>query len=135
MADVSIDSVIAALEHLPAAVIDEAGPELSAALRKVLEDAIKTERAPSTGIPWAPRKVGTGPMLQGAPLVLGVAMVGRTVWCRVKGVEARHSRGWVRGGTARPVMFEKTLPPEAIASLTAVINRRVQTALTPTEGV
>ncbi len=135
MGAVSIDSVIAALEHLPVAVIDEAGPELSAALRTVLEEAIKAERAPSTGIPWAPRKKGSGPMLQGAPLVLGVAMVGRTVWCRLKGVEARHSRGWVRGGTARPLMFVDQLSPDAIAALTAVINRRVQTALTPTEGV
>jgi hypothetical protein len=134
MGAVSIDSIIAALEHLPVAVIDEAGPELSAALRKVLVEAIEAERAPSTGIPWAPRKHGTGPMLQGAPLVLGVAMVGRTVWCRLTGVEARHSRGWVRGGAARPLMFEKTLPPAAIAALTAVINRRVEAALTPVEG-
>lgn len=125
------DELTRKLKGLPEALIQGSGPELSAALREVITKAIREQRAPQDGTPWEPRKKGTKPMLQGATEAFGVAMIGNTVWVRLTGIEARHHRGWVRGATARPQIFEDDLSPAAVDAISAVLERRFTEEMEP----
>jgi hypothetical protein len=123
------DHLIKQLEGLSQEVIRGSEAELAAALRRVVEEAIAAQRAPTSGAPWEPRVKGTAPMLQGAPLAMGFAMLGSTMWIRLTGVEARHHRGWVRGGTARELIFKDRLSPAAIDAISKVLERRFTEAM------
>lgn len=103
----AIDAQIARLESLGDFVSD-AAPEVADELRLELEKQVKAGVTPD-GEVWKPRQDDGGKPLQNASAAIVVVPVGTSIFCRLKGPEARHSRGIARGGIVRQVL-PTTLP-------------------------
>lgn len=96
--------------------------DLAPELRDELSANIAASRDPY-GTPWKPTQAGTPP-LANAGAVLGVAALGTEVLAAVRGVEARHHYGRVKGGVARPILPGSKLPPQIVALITRVATKR-----------
>jgi hypothetical protein len=93
-------------------------------MRTALLATVDAKQTP-TGEPWAPRKVGTAPVLDGAGAAIKSGYIGRTVLFRLLGVEARHHRGRIKGKVKRQIIpTGSTVPPTMAAAMAAVITRR-----------
>lgn len=93
-------------------------PELSDELNKNISSA----RAPD-GTSWKPTLEGKAP-LQNAGAALGVAAVGTKVIAALRGIEARHHYGTVRGKIARPILPGSDLPKQIVDLITRVAEQR-----------
>jgi hypothetical protein len=96
--------------------------DIAPELRAELEENIAASRGPD-GSPWKPTREGKAP-LQNAGAALGVAAVGTKVIAAVRGVEARHHYGTVKGKVARPILPTSKLPPALVALITRVAQQR-----------
>ena len=90
-----------ALGQSPEQIAGDIAPEL----RKAIEENISSARSPN-GKAWESTLDGQAP-LQNAAKSLGVAALGTKVIAAVRGVEARHNNGAVRGGKTRQIIPKK----------------------------
>jgi hypothetical protein len=118
----TLDDMIARLRSLGPAMVQEAMPELTAAVRTELQRSIASASTPE-GSEWEPRKAG-GPALQNAINAVHVAAVGTTIMVRLTGPEARHHLGRARGGVAREILPTGALPTSWKRALKRVLDRR-----------
>ena len=116
-----MQGMIAKLRELGQSAEDIAG-DIAVELRAELEENIAGARGPD-GTPWQPTQKGTPP-LQNAAAALGVAAVGNKVIAAVRGIEARHHYGTVRGKVARPILPGSKLPPQIVELVTRVAQQR-----------
>jgi len=124
----SISGALSAkIASLPAAMTVEAAPRVAIAVREALLKTMNAQTAPD-GERWAPRKRGTRPVLVNASDALEVGSSGSTVIIALHGIEARHHRGWVKGGTARPIIIDKHTG--MTAPVAAAIHAALDTAFT-----
>lgn len=103
----ALDDMIARLKRLPQ-LAEQAAPAVARALEQELEQQITRGQTPD-GRAWEPRKDGGQP-LRGAGKVLAVVAVGKTVYARLRGVEARHHLGRARGGIERQILPRAMTP-------------------------
>ncbi len=96
--------------------------DIAPELRDELGQNIAASRAPN-GTAWKPTQAGNAP-LASAGAALGVAAVGTKVIAALRGVEARHHYGTVKGKVARPILPTSKLPPQIVALITRVAQRR-----------
>jgi hypothetical protein len=106
------------LGQSPEDIAADIAPELSDAIN----ESISASRAPD-GTPWKPTQAGTPP-LKNAGAALGVAAVGTKVIAALRGIEARHHYGNVRGKIARPILPGSKLPPQIVELVTRVAGQR-----------
>lgn len=85
-----------------------AAPAAAVAVREVL-DAQIAKGTDAEGATWQPTQEGKKP-LRNASQAVTVVAVGSTVFARLKGPEARHSRGIAKGGVVRAIFPAKGLP-------------------------
>lgn len=116
-----MQGLISRLRELGHAAEDIAA-DIAPELEGELEENIAASRAPD-GTPWAPTKAGSAP-LQNAGKALGVAAVGTKVIAALRGIEARHHYGTVRGKVARPILPGAKLPPQIVELVTRVAQQR-----------
>lgn len=110
----SISRMIKSLRALPRALTVELAPKVAEIFQEDVERSIAAGTAPD-GTPWKPRaKDGSRP-LEGAASHVYSAAVGSIVYLRVKGIEARHHRGTVKGKVKRPIIYEGTKVPKRVA--------------------
>lgn len=117
---------VRALEDLPR----RAAPECALELKDELDGQIGRGEDPD-GNKWPPRKDTGERPLQNAAKATTVAAVGTTVFCRVRGPEARHSKGRARGGVVRRILPVKGLPEH----FARAIKRGLTTTFEQTMGV
>jgi hypothetical protein len=110
----TVDEIIKRVRALPAALTLDAWEELTVAVRAVLETTIKAHTTPD-GVPWAPRKRGTKPVLNNAVDALRVATVRGTIWIRVMGKESLHHMGRANGAPKREIILTHLTEPVARA--------------------
>lgn len=96
--------------------------DIAPELRAELEQNIGAARAPD-GSAWKPTLEGAAP-LQNAAAALGVAAVGTKVIAAVRGIEARHHYGTVKGKVARPILPTSKLPPQIVELVTRIAQQR-----------
>ena len=117
-----LQGMIARLRELGQAtevIAADIAPELKAGL----DENIAAQKSPD-GTPWPPTLSGE-PALDNAGAVLGAAAVGSKVIVVLKGVEARHNYGNVKGGKVRQIVPTEITPQiEKIIIETA--NRRFE---------
>jgi len=101
-------------------IASRAAPDIADALRKEL-DATVGAGTDSYGAPWRLTADGERP-LQHAADAIRIAAVGDKVIVRLTGPEARHHRGWARGGIARPVIPTGLLPPKWSARVLEIMK-------------
>lgn len=99
-----IQALIFKLRELGQSTEQIAG-DIAPELRKAIEENIASSIAPD-GTSWDPTLDGS-PALQSAGKSLGVASVGSKVLIALRGVEARHNSGRVRGGKIRQIVPKK----------------------------
>lgn len=97
-----LDSLIASLSTLPGVVESELAPKVAAAVYKDLKQTI-AEGETAYGQAWKPKQDGTQP-LRNAAKAVSVETRGATVIMWVRGVEARHHLGAVKGKVKRPIL-------------------------------
>jgi len=95
--------------------------DIALELRKALEENISSSRDPD-GMPWEPTLDGSAP-LQNAANALGVASIGSKVLIALRGVEARHNYGNVRGGKKRKIIPDK-ITKQMLQIINDVLSRR-----------
>jgi hypothetical protein len=117
----AMQSMIAKLRKLGQSAATIAA-DIAPALREELEANIAAARSPD-GTPWKPTQAGTAP-LRGAASALGVAAVGTKVLAAVRGIEARHHYGTVKGKIARPLLPTAELPAQLVELVTRVAQKR-----------
>lgn len=128
-AGASIEDMIASIEGLPRALIRDAGPDLAVAIRADLVRTINAYETPD-GELWAKRKRGTAPVLVKAEDALRVVAVGPQIFIRLIGVEARHHRGRVKGGTQRQIIPTDHIPVSMATAMRDVLTRHFTAAVT-----
>lgn len=116
----SLDAHIARLRALPALVPD-ALPELAEVVEQNLERTIRAG-TDANGVSWQPRKDGGTPLAT-AGKSLGVAIVGTTIFCRLRGHVARHHLGRAKGGVIRHILPVDGLPPAMAAEIRESLAR------------
>lgn len=116
----AIDEQIARLRAV-AEMTRAAAPGCAEALEEYLTRQIAAGHAPD-GSTWAPRKDDGGKPLQGAAKALVVVPVGTHILARIKGPEARHHKGFVKGGTVRQILPTTEIPSALWRTLDAVIK-------------
>jgi len=121
----TVDELIARVQALPDALLLDALPECTEAVRR---ESLATARAGTTpeGVPWAPRKDGSGAVLVNAADAVKVGLIGRTIWIRLLGIEARHHRGRVKGKTKRQIIPVGHIPPNIARAMGDVLTRRFE---------
>jgi hypothetical protein len=110
------------IRALPRALLYGATPECAEAVHAVLKRTIKAGQSPE-GVPWEPRKKGTAPVLVDAADAVRVGAVGRKIVMRVMGVEGKHHRGIVKGGTARRIILHEGITPPVAAAIRRVLDK------------
>lgn len=119
----TVDDIIAKIRELPNELTLAAAPEAAEAVFEVLSITIKAGQSPD-GKAWAPRKVGTGPVLENALSAVRCFASGPVIYITVKGINARHHRGNVKGKVRRQIIPSRKLTPEIIEAIRNVIYRR-----------
>lgn len=125
----ALDPMLEVLESLSSLAADSM-PSVTAALRGELETTIGAGTTPE-GVAWALRKEDNARALPDAVTALTVTHAGLTIYAQLRGPEARHHRGWGRGGTRRQMLPTRGLTraqADAMrAAVTREFDRRVQT--------
>jgi hypothetical protein len=117
----SIAAMAARLRALGPKVVEAALPDVAEALRNELGLSINSAQS-ADGVVWAVRKAG-GPALVNAITAVGVGVVDRMVVIRITGPEARHHRGRVKGGLARPILPTGGLPGSWTRAIKKILDR------------
>lgn len=118
----TLEAMAARLRALGPRVIEGALPDLVEAIRNELQLAVNGAQS-ADGKAWKPRQAG-GPALVNAMGAVHVAALDRMIVIRVTGPEARHHRGRVKGGLARPILPASALPPAWARAIKRVLDRR-----------
>ncbi len=121
-----LDAMIARIRKLPE-LAKSAAPDVARAVEAELHRTIAAGTTPD-GKPWAPKQDGGKP-LGGAAEALTVVAVGSTVLVHLRGPEARHHLGWAKGGTARPIIPVKDIPPAMVTAIKAVLAKHFSAAV------
>lgn len=116
----TLDAMIARVRSLPD-LGKRAAPEVAEMMRDELERTIGAGQSPD-GTPLKLTLEGATP-LTGAAKMLGVGAVGATIYVRMRGIEAAHHMGWVRGGNARQLIPVKVLPPRMAQMTYTILSR------------
>jgi hypothetical protein len=123
MSDLALKTIIDRIEDLPDALLRANIGKLAEAVRIELNRTLAAGTTPD-GKPWEPRKRGTAPVLVHARDNVIVRGIGNQIFIQVYGHYARHHRGWVKGGTARPMIPLKgeRLPAPMLDAMRRVIE-------------
>lgn len=122
----AIDAMIERIRALPRALTVEAAPAIADIIRDDLARTTAAGASPN-GTSWEPRKADGGRPLVNADAHVFVAAVGGTIFVRLKGVEARHHRGRVKGGVKREIIYTSgQLPTRVVTEVEALIAKRFQ---------
>lgn len=118
-----------AMRKLPAALLDTAMPELAKTVEDHLRRTIAAQQTPF-GVPWPPRARGTAPVLVHAADAMTVSPIGRTIYMVLRGIEARHHKGAVRGSVQRQIiLYKKDISKSAFKRAQRHAAKRGQTAV------
>lgn len=100
-----------------------AAPDVAEAITGVLDAQVAAAETPQ-GKPWAPKKEGAGKPLANAAGKIRAVAVGARVFVRLRGVEARHSTGRVRGGVRRQILPDQAdgVPPKMVEAIMPVLT-------------
>lgn len=125
----TLDEMIARLQALGPAMTTAAAPRVAEALRTELARTIAAGTS-ADGQPWDPKRDGGQP-LKNAAAAIKTSVYGTRVRIAIKGVEARHHRGRVKGGVIRPILpTGKQLP----AAWSAAIERTLSECFKEAQG-
>lgn len=116
----TLDAMIARIRSMPK-LGERAAPEVAELIDTELRRTMGVGQQPD-GTPLKPTLEGDRP-LTGAGKALYVAAVGGTVWVRLKGIEAAHHRGRVRGGNDRHLIPVGTMPPKLVSATLAILSK------------
>lgn len=129
----TLDDMIARLRELPD-LAERVADDIAAVIDEELQRTIAAGTTPE-GKPWERTKQGKQPLqYAGRPGTLNVASVGRVIYVRLTGPEARHHTGRARGQVRRQIIPRGQLPPAIAAKVEAVIARHLSDALGPGGG-
>jgi hypothetical protein len=129
-----LDELIERVRTLPK-VIDAALPEVACEWKTMLQASIAAGLSP-TGEPWKLTAEGKKPLAgAAADGKLGVANIGRNIYVRLMGVEARHHRGSARGRIKRQVILAgDELPPAYRDVVVRLLRKHFHQHLALTKG-
>jgi len=117
----ALQNLVSRLRELGQSAEDIAA-DIAPELRDELTGNISASRGPD-GAPWKPTLAGTKP-LKNAGAALGVAAMGTKVVAALRGIEASHHYGHVRGKIARPILPGSKLPPQIVELVTRMAQKR-----------
>jgi hypothetical protein len=112
---------VRSLEHFAR----EAAPACAEELKDELDAQIARGEDPN-GAKWPLRKDTGERTLKDAAKALAVVAVGRTVFFRLRGPEARHHKGFARGGVIRRVLPVAGLPRGYALAIKRGLERRFE---------
>jgi hypothetical protein len=127
----ALDAQIARLRGL-AGFGRQAAPAVAPVVRAELERTIAAGQT-AYGEPWEAKADGGAP-LAGAAAALAVVPSGSTVVIQVRGPEARHHRGWVKGGRTRAIIPTKEIPPAMAEAIKRVLVERFEQVMAVSHG-
>lgn len=118
-----IDAMIASLNtlgKLPESAADDVAHVVESELRRTIAAGTTPD-----GKPWKLTLEGQRP-LQHAADALKVAAVGRTVYMRITGPDARHHLGRGRGGIVREVIPTNDIPAAMVEPIKRVLTEHFE---------
>jgi hypothetical protein len=119
-----LNDLIRKVRALPR-VVEEALPEAARELEKIIAGNVAAQRGPD-GQPWPkPKDPETTDVLRNAMKSVTVRAIGRVLIATVRGIEARHHLGIIRGRVKREIIPTKKTPAPMIEALKRVILRRL----------
>lgn len=124
--DDAMAAMLAQLATLPAALTQDAAPEVAVELHAALTRQIEAGTDPH-GRPWERTQDGRRPLVNAAS-ALRVTAAGTTVVARLTGPEALHHRGAVKGGKVRQVLPSNEVTTAVGDAIRIVLDRRFRTA-------
>lgn len=124
-----INSLISFVRGLPNELVQQSAPDVAKAVHEALLVTINAHQAPD-GTPWAPRKRGTAPVLNNAADAVSSAGYAGRAYISVRGINARHHKGAVRGSVQRPIILykkhgAKAITPRIAAAIHAALAKRL----------
>ena len=122
----ALDAQIKAVRTLPD-LPEAVAPDVARELEKILDQQIARGESPD-GTPLKKTAEGATP-LTGAAKALSVTAVGASVFATLRGPEARHHLGLVRGGIKRQILPTKSLPAPAVEAIKRVLAQKFRAAL------
>lgn len=127
-ATAALDAMIASTLSL-GSLVSDAMPALAKAAQHSIERTIAAG-TDAYDKPWQPTKEGKRP-LRDAASALTVVVNGRTIYCQLKGVEARHHLGRVKGKRKRAILPDRGLPDTMAEDMRAVLARAFAEKVNP----
>jgi len=119
--DAAFEKILATVRSLPE-LPELAAADVADAIRAELERTIAAGATPE-GAGWKPTLAG-GRALKNAAASVHCAAVGRTIYVRIVGIDARHHMGHGRGGVRRQVIPDGgTVPPPMAAAIRRVFDQ------------
>jgi hypothetical protein len=101
---VKLDAMIDRIKRLPETMVKAAADDIAVFVRKQLAATIAAGESPDEDV-WRRRKSDGSKALQNAMQAVQVGVAdGPVVFAYLTGPEARHHRGWVRGGIKRQIL-------------------------------
>lgn len=119
----TIADMIADIQRMAEAVAQSA-PAVAKDLERAVQGQIRAGRTPE-GETWQQTAEGEQP-LQHAAKALTVVGAGKTLILRLRGPEARHSKGTARGRIKRQILPEKGLPASYARVIRASLDRAIK---------
>lgn len=125
----TVSRMIGKLRGLPVAMTRDAAPDVAVALEAELRAQIARGESPG-GQTWQPTQEGKVP-LRGAAKALSVRASGPAIVVTLRGVEALHHAGRVRGRIARPILPTSSdgMPPPFARAIQRVLDQRFRAAM------
>lgn len=99
----ALDRIIARIEGIPAKVVERAPQAFAKIIERDLRTTINAGQAPD-GTPWPESKLTGERVLTNATDAFTVTVIGLKVRAKIKGIEARHNYGTVKGGIRRKMI-------------------------------
>lgn len=109
---------------LPDELVTRAAPDIAKELEAEIRKNVAAAQGPD-GTPWKPTESGAAPLKNAAEHVT-VRALGSVILAKVTGVEARHHKGQVKGGTRRPIIPVRSIPEPLTKAIKRVLGEKFQ---------
>lgn len=112
------------IRSLPVELVKRAAPDIAKEGLAQVTANVSSQVGPD-GTPWPASKSGEAVLRQAAQHVT-VQALGTVILFKVTGIDARHHKGFVKGGERRPIIPVRSMPEPLTKAIKKVLKKRFQ---------
>lgn len=121
-ASAKLQKQIDRLRSLPTELVKRAAPDIAKEGLAQVTANVASQVGPD-GTPWPASKSGKPVLVQAASHVT-VQALGTVILFKLTGIDARHHKGFVKGGERRPIIPVRSMPQPLAAAIKKVLKKR-----------